>query len=437
MHIHEWMQFRREYRVLVLGLLLFLCVLLGFRDTRACIDPMLFPAPTAAHLDVPPTSDYGYTLSASVTDPFVHAAAPVAGIVNVYLWLACSPEGGVAAIEFSIDHDFPFLVGIQGNQVNFGSLDHPRLSVRDCPTAAVPLATLQFLDPTGAGGSVCLTPHAATGFNRTANCALPIPATFPNFVKGFSSDGSAVCVSPGGLCGQDAVALTVTNYQTFGSTTGQTCACGLAIPPGLRSSNIVSVDGVPGFNFVPSANTAASLNGQMTGNWTGFMSTTTADVPPGTPVDLVFDLTRAAGATISEVATALQGCLVGTDEADATGVITGGHLSIVPPIVPVSAQPTIAAPTAFALYPAVPNPLTGSTSIRFALPHASQVDVRVFDVAGRLVRILEDGSEKAAGIHASTWDGQNEDLRQVVAGIYFVELTTREFRKTQKLTVVR
>ena len=44
--------------------------------------------------------EYGWTISASDTDPFVNTAAPGSGPVNLYLWLECASPAGWTAAEF-------------------------------------------------------------------------------------------------------------------------------------------------------------------------------------------------------------------------------------------------------------------------------------------------------------------------------------------------
>jgi hypothetical protein len=100
----------------------------------------------------------------------------------------------------------------------------------------------------------------------------------------------------------------------------------------------------------------------------------------------------------------------------------------------VAGTPTTAA---FALHQSVPNPFTGSaTRIAFALPRASEATLRVFDVAGRLVRTLVSGS-LPAGAHVADWDGRNETGGTVANGVYFYRLQAAGEFATKKLILVR
>jgi flagellar hook assembly protein FlgD len=73
------------------------------------------------------------------------------------------------------------------------------------------------------------------------------------------------------------------------------------------------------------------------------------------------------------------------------------------------------------LAPAAPNPFRARTALRWALPQAGEVRLRVHDVAGRLVRTLQNGW-MAAGEHRVVWDSKDERGQLVRPGLYFVRL---------------
>jgi hypothetical protein len=70
-----------------------------------------------------------------------------------------------------------------------------------------------------------------------------------------------------------------------------------------------------------------------------------------------------------------------------------------------------------------PNPFRGAATIRFGLAHAGEVQLELFDLAGRRIRTLAQGPH-AAGSHAVTWDGRDAGGQHVAAGVYFVRLVT-------------
>jgi flagellar hook assembly protein FlgD len=79
---------------------------------------------------------------------------------------------------------------------------------------------------------------------------------------------------------------------------------------------------------------------------------------------------------------------------------------------------------ALRLAPATPNPFKGSTRISFGLPRDARLSLRVFDVTGRIVRVLTDGRTWPAGTHAIHWDGMGDDGQTAAPGIYLAVLKT-------------
>jgi len=86
------------------------------------------------------------------------------------------------------------------------------------------------------------------------------------------------------------------------------------------------------------------------------------------------------------------------------------------------------------LYRPTPNPFRGG--MRMAYMVASQgdrVSIRIYDLSGRLVRSLVDGSQNA-GRHVAAWDARDEQGSRVHDGLYFVHFRlgdqTRQVRVT-------
>lgn len=88
-------------------------------------------------------------------------------------------------------------------------------------------------------------------------------------------------------------------------------------------------------------------------------------------------------------------------------------------VAPFSALDDRAPLATWRLHPAWPNPTAGMTHMRLDLPAAMRTDVRVFDAAGRMVRVLHRGM-LPAGRHALTWDGLTAQGRRANAGIYWI-----------------
>ena len=71
---------------------------------------------------------------------------------------------------------------------------------------------------------------------------------------------------------------------------------------------------------------------------------------------------------------------------------------------------------------AYPNPFNPATTIDFALAQDGPTRLEVFDLNGRLVRVLLNES-LTAGHHDVTWTGLDQTGRPVASGAYFYRLT--------------
>ena len=84
------------------------------------------------------------------------------------------------------------------------------------------------------------------------------------------------------------------------------------------------------------------------------------------------------------------------------------------------------------LHPGYPNPFRSETSIRFSLAQAAFTELSVFDVAGRRIATLLE-RELPVGYHTITWNGRDDQERDVRPGVYFVRLVTSGTSLTKKL----
>jgi hypothetical protein len=106
-------------------------------------------------------------------------------------------------------------------------------------------------------------------------------------------------------------------------------------------------------------------------------------------------------------------------------------------VITYSIRPSLEGGVEFRLEAPAPNPSRGSAvAIRFGLARADQVDLRIFDVTGRMVKTLASGSF-AAGPHAMAWDGTDDSGARVQQGIYFYRLVTEEGTLSRSVTLQR
>jgi len=93
-------------------------------------------------------------------------------------------------------------------------------------------------------------------------------------------------------------------------------------------------------------------------------------------------------------------------------------------------------PSIIQLESVYPNPFNPRTTISFTLVETGLVSLRIFDLAGRLVRILEDGVLDD-GRHMVIWDGRNDAGRLVGSSAYIVRLQAGGIQDKQKILLVR
>ena len=96
----------------------------------------------------------------------------------------------------------------------------------------------------------------------------------------------------------------------------------------------------------------------------------------------------------------------------------------------------IAIPTVFSLEQNYPNPFNPSTQVRYALPEASKVSISIYDMMGREVRSLVNGSMDA-GYHTALWNATNDNGNPVSAGMYIYTIQAGDFRQVKKMILLK
>jgi hypothetical protein len=88
------------------------------------------------------------------------------------------------------------------------------------------------------------------------------------------------------------------------------------------------------------------------------------------------------------------------------------------------------------LAPAIPNPFTPSTSIRYTVTEPTVVDLGVFNVLGQRIRTLFAG-DREPGEYREAWDGRDEEGDDMPPGVYYARITQGRETETQPLVLVR
>jgi hypothetical protein len=93
-------------------------------------------------------------------------------------------------------------------------------------------------------------------------------------------------------------------------------------------------------------------------------------------------------------------------------------------------------PGAYSLAQNYPNPFNPTTTIHFDIREKGQVSLRIYNVAGQLVRTLVDGELEAAS-YTKDWNGLNNAGVKVASGVYFYRLEASEFQSVKKMVLLR
>ena len=90
----------------------------------------------------------------------------------------------------------------------------------------------------------------------------------------------------------------------------------------------------------------------------------------------------------------------------------------------------------FSLKQNYPNPFNPSTTIEYEVPQDGHVSLVIYNLLGQRVRTLYDAF-RSAGQYRITWDGRNDQGREVTTGIYFYRLQTENQIQTKKMLFIK
>lgn len=92
---------------------------------------------------------------------------------------------------------------------------------------------------------------------------------------------------------------------------------------------------------------------------------------------------------------------------------------------------------AFGLLPNYPNPFNPTTTVAYRPAEGTHVELAVYDVAGRLVKVLASHQSEAGSLHKVVWDGTNDGGEQLSSGVYLLRLLTETSAETRKLVLLK
>lgn len=187
---------------------------------------------------------------------------------------------------------------------------------------------------------------------------------------------------------------------------------------------VTKVINVSDFEFTPQ-NEFAETGDTIKWVWvSGFHTTTSTTIPPGAtpwnalidPSNLTFIYIPAVAGTYNYVCTPHAGMGM-------TGTITVSPKTGIKEISGIANE--------FKLNQNYPNPFNPVTQIRFSIPSAGFVNLSVFDLSGRKVAELVNGTNPS-GEYSVDFNAAG-----LSSGVYFYRLTTGSFTEVKKMTLMK
>lgn len=83
-----------------------------------------------------------------------------------------------------------------------------------------------------------------------------------------------------------------------------------------------------------------------------------------------------------------------------------------------------------------PNPFNPTTTIQFQLPEPTAVAIRIYDLSGKLINTLVDGT-RDAGYHGVTWNGVDERGNTVNSGVYIYKMETDSYTDVKRCILLK
>lgn len=83
-----------------------------------------------------------------------------------------------------------------------------------------------------------------------------------------------------------------------------------------------------------------------------------------------------------------------------------------------------------------PNPFNPHTNIALSLPQKSDLQLKIYNAKGQLVKELFRG-ELAKGDHSFSWNGTDDSGRSVASGVYFYTSQSNDTRISRKMLLMK
>lgn len=169
------------------------------------------------------------------------------------------------------------------------------------------------------------------------------------------------------------------------------------------------------------------FNGTAAQVTSGSMPTTVTDLIINNPAGVALSLETTINGVLRLMAGEFDNTVPFTLGPNGSISYEGGSLKI-----PVSVElRELNLPKSFFVEQNYPNPFNPTTTIKFGLPLASHVTVKIFNILGHEIATLLD-ARKVAGTHKLSFDAKN-----LSAGIYFYRVQAGDFVEIKRMVLVK
>jgi len=143
----------------------------------------------------------------------------------------------------------------------------------------------------------------------------------------------------------------------------------------------------------------------------------------------------AGSGSVAQLVFNVKGEFDGSRFEIADGVLIDGS-RLLNSVVSLGALDVQTTPKEFALHQNFPNPFNPETTIKYELAASGQVELRIYNMVGQVVRTLIS-ERQAAGRYSIRWDGKDGRGISVSSGIYFYSLNADKFHTVKKLMLLK
>ena len=93
-------------------------------------------------------------------------------------------------------------------------------------------------------------------------------------------------------------------------------------------------------------------------------------------------------------------------------------------------------PSDYKLYAPYPNPFNPFTTIQYNLPEQAKVNISIYDMTGRLVKNLINGTQ-GAGLRSIQWNATDDNGLTAPAGVYLYRIEAGKFTDVKKMVLLK